>query len=91
MIKFPKGFYFGSATSATQSEGSFENDGKGKDIWDKWHELEPYKFFDEVGPQTTTSMYKYYKEDIQLLKQVGHNSFRTSISWARLFPEGLEK
>lgn len=89
MIKFPKGFYFGSATSATQSEGSFKGDGKGKDIWDKWHELEPYKFFDEVGPQTTTSMYKHYKEDIVLLKKVGHNSFRTSISWARLFPEGF--
>ncbi len=88
MIKFPEGFYFGSAISATQSEGSFENDGKGKDIWDEWYRIEPEKFFNEVGPETTTSMYKHYKEDIQLLKQVGHNSFRTSISWARLFPKG---
>ena len=33
ILTFPKNFYFGSATSATQSEGTFEGDGKGKDIW----------------------------------------------------------
>lgn len=88
MIKFPKDFYFGSAISAPQSEGNFENDGRGKDIWDEWFRIEPEKFFNQIGPDVTTSMYKYYKEDIQLLKKVGHNSFRTSISWSRLFPKG---
>ena len=44
MIKFPKGFYFGSATSATQSEGSIEGDGKGDNIWDLWYELEPVSY-----------------------------------------------
>ena len=34
MIKFPENFYFGSATSATQSEGSSQEGGKGKNIWD---------------------------------------------------------
>ncbi|NBI07212.1 glycoside hydrolase family 1 protein [Senegalia massiliensis] len=88
MLRFPEKFYFGSASSATQSEGSFEGDGKGKDIWDQWFESEPEKFYGEVGPNKTTAMYKNYKEDIKLLKQTGHNSFRTSISWARLFPKG---
>lgn len=88
MLKFPKGFYFGSATSATQSEGTFEGDGKGEDIWGKWFEIEPEKFHKQIGPDTTTAMYKHYKEDVPLLKETGHNSFRTSISWARLFPEG---
>ncbi len=88
MIKFPKGFYFGSATSATQSEGSFEGDGKGKDIWDEWYRIEPEKFHNQVGPTNTTSMYTHYKDDVELLKQTGHNSYRTSISWARLFPKG---
>ncbi|OUZ18525.1 6-phospho-beta-glucosidase [Enterococcus cecorum] len=36
-------------------------------------------------------MYTKYKEDIQLMKQVGHNSFRTSIQWSRLIPEGVGK
>ena len=88
MLKFPEGFYFGSAISAPQSEGNYEGDGRGKDIWDEWYRIEPEKFFNEVGPDITTSMYKHYKEDIQLLKQVGHNSYITSISWSRLFPKG---
>lgn len=91
MIKFPEGFYFGSATSSTQCEGAHTDDLKGKDIWDIWYEEEPYKFFDGVGPQDTSTFYKNYKSDIQLLKKVGNNSFRTSISWSRLFPQGFGK
>lgn len=90
MIKFPENFYFGSATSATQSEGSSLEGGKGKNIWDLWYELEPHRFWGEIGPENTSTFYKNYKEDIKLLKQVGHNSFRTSINWARLFPKGRE-
>lgn len=88
MIKFPQNFYFGSATSSTQSEGSHDDGLKGKDIWDIWYEEEPYKFFGGVGPKDTSTFYKNYKSDIKLLKQTGHNSFRTSISWSRLFPNG---
>ena len=89
MIKFPEGFYFGSATSATQCEGSGENDGRGKNIWDLWFEEESCRFHGSVGPGTTSAFYRNYKEDIQLMKQTGHNSFRTSISWSRLFPQGF--
>ena len=89
MIKFPEGFYFGSATSATQCEGRGENDGRGKNIWDLWYEEESYRFYESVGPGTTSTFYRNYKEDIQLMKQTGHNSFRTSISWSRLFPQGF--
>lgn len=88
MIKFPKDFYWGSATSAPQSEGANLKDGKKESIWDFWHQLEPYKFFNQVGPQTTTNIYENYKEDVKLLKKTGHNSFRTSISWSRLIPDG---
>lgn len=89
MIKFPQGFYFGSATSATQCEGSEENDGRGKNIWDLWYEEESFRFHGSVGPGTTSSFYRNYKEDIELMRQTGHNSFRTSISWSRLFPLGF--
>lgn len=89
MIKFPENFYFGSATSSTQSEGAHEETLKGKDIWDVWYEEEPYKFHNEIGPKNTSTFYKNYKEDILLLKKTGHNSFRTSISWSRMFPKGF--
>lgn len=41
-----------------------------------------------MGPQDTSTFYDNYKEDIKLLKEVGHNSFRTSIQWSRLIPDG---
>ncbi|UFT99147.1 glycoside hydrolase family 1 protein [Radiobacillus kanasensis] len=86
--KFPKGFWWGSATSATQIEGAAHEDGKGLNIWDHWYEQEPNRFFDEVGPQTTSNFYHTYKEDIARMKEIGHNSFRFSISWSRLIPGG---
>lgn len=88
MLRFPEGFYFGSATSATQCEGGSPGDGRGKNIWDLWFEEEKYKFHGEIGPKDTSAFYLNYKEDIKLMKETGHNSFRTSISWSRLFPKG---
>ncbi|MEC2222605.1 MULTISPECIES: glycoside hydrolase family 1 protein [Heyndrickxia] len=89
--KFPEGFWWGSATSATQIEGASREDGKGINIWDYWYEQEPNRFFDGVGPEKTSDFYHRYKEDIQLMKEIGHNSFRMSISWSRLIPGGVGK
>lgn len=87
MIKFPENFYWGSAISATQSEGTVEGDNKTENVWDYWYSIEPYKFHNNIGPKDTSKMYENYREDIKLLKEVGNNSYRTSISWARLIPE----
>lgn len=88
MIQFPKDFYFGSATSSTQSEGSIAEDGKGQNIWDYWFAMEPEKFHHQIGLQHTSTFYEHYKEDIRLMKETGHNSCRISISWSRMFPTG---
>ena len=88
-FKFPKDFWWGSAASGPQTEGVYEGDNKGESIWDYWYEKEPEKFFNRVGPDTASAFYQKYKEDIQLMKQTGHNSFRTSIQWSRLIPEGV--
>lgn len=88
MIRFPDNFYFGSATSATQCEGAYNKDGKGLNIWDLWSDKEPNRFFNGVLSYDTSTFYDNYKDDIKLLKDIGHNSFRTSISWSRLFPKG---
>lgn len=45
MIKFPKGFLYGTATSATQSEGAGNIDNKSENIWDYWYKIDPYKFY----------------------------------------------
>lgn len=87
--KFPDGFWWGSATSATQIEGAANEGGKGKNIWDEWYNQEKNRFFDEVGPETTSDFYHTYKEDIARMKSIGHNTFRFSISWSRLIPGGV--
>src|SRR5690554_424961 len=84
---FPNDFWWGSASSATQIEGS-DNGIKGKDIWDHWYQSEPNRFFDQIGPGQTSDFYHHYQEDIKNMKQTGHNSFRLSISWSRLIPGG---
>lgn len=85
---FPTSFWWGSASSATQSEGAIHNTGKGDSIWDLWFKEEPKRFFDGVSSENASTFYDNYKSDIQLMKETGHNSFRTSISWSRLIPEG---
>ena len=87
--KFPEGFWWGTATSGPQSEGAGDVDGKKMSIWDYWYKEEPERFFDNVGPQDTSTFYVNYKDDIKLLKETGHNSFRTSIQWSRLIPDGV--
>ncbi|VTP61888.1 6-phospho-beta-glucosidase gmuD [Leclercia adecarboxylata] len=86
---FPENFWWGSACSATQTEGESQGSGKGLSIWDHWFAAEPNRFHNGVGPQNTSTFYQHWKADIQLLKQLNHNSFRTSISWARLIPDGV--
>ena len=99
MVKyeFPENFWWGSAASGPQTEGVYPGDGKGESLWDYWYEAEPEKFFNQVGPDKASRVYRKYPEDIQLMKATGHNSFRTSIQWSRFLdrdgninPEGAE-
>ncbi|MDK2805022.1 MAG: 6-phospho-beta-glucosidase [Thermoanaerobacterium sp.] len=87
--KFPENFWWGSATSATQIEGAANEDGKGMNVWDYWYKQVPNRFFNGVGPDVTSDFYHRYKDDIKLMKEIGHNSFRLSISWSRLIPGGV--
>ena len=62
MIKFKDNFYFGSASSATQSEGAWnKRNGKGKNIWDYWFETESFRFHNGVGPQDTSTFIRTIK------------------------------
>ncbi|MBC5627916.1 glycoside hydrolase family 1 protein [Clostridium sp. NSJ-6] len=82
---FPKGFWWGSATSGPQSEGNFNK--PHKSVFDYWYEIEPEAFFNKVGPEVTSNFYNSYKEDLAMLKEIGLNSFRTSIQWTRLIKD----
>lgn len=82
---FPENFWWGSATSGPQSEGSFNK--PHKSVFDYWYEIEPEIFFDRVGPEVTSNFYNSYKADLAMLKEIGLNSFRTSIQWTRLIKD----
>lgn len=80
---------WGAAASATQTEGASSEDNKAKNIWDYWYEIEPELFHEGVGPMDTSDFYHQYKKDIERMKAIHLNSFRTSISWSRLLPDGV--
>ncbi|MDO2949834.1 glycoside hydrolase family 1 protein [Aeromonas simiae] len=86
--RFPDTFWWGSASSAPQAEGASLQGGKAPTIWDHWFAIEPHRFHQQVGPADTSTFYQHFSDDIALMAQIGHNSFRTSIAWARLLPEG---
>lgn len=86
-LSFPQDFWWGSAWSAEQAEGR-GNTGKGRTQWDMSWDKYPNRFHHGINTDVTTDFFNRYPEDIQLMKQTGHNSFRISISWARMFPQG---
>ena len=88
MYTFPEKFLWGAAASAPQTEGAAMIDGKSPSTWDKWFELEPDLFYNHVGPADTSDTYHRYKEDVALMKKMNLNSYRTSIAWTRLLPDG---
>jgi len=85
---FPENFNWGVATSAYQTEGAWNSNGKGPSIWDSFTNE---KDFSNGNGNTATDFYHNYKEDIKRIKKLNLTSFRFSISWARIFPNGIGK
>lgn len=81
-----KGFLWGASTSATQVEGAWKKDGKGETIWDYYSKNKA--IFNEHTCFDACNCYNRTQEDIALMKQLGLNSYRFSLSWARMIPEG---
>ncbi|XP_069481115.1 lactase-like protein isoform X1 [Ambystoma mexicanum] len=86
---FPSGFSWGVGSSAFQTEGAWDKDGKGKSIWDVFTHKKGKVFMNETADSSCESYYKV-KEDIDLLKELKVNHYRFSISWPRLIPTGIK-
>lgn len=82
-----KEFLWGSATAAYQCEGAWDKDGKGKGEWDYFNHHSVLNIHNENGDDAC-DFYHRYKEDIDLMVEGGQNSYRFSISWARILPTG---
>ncbi len=84
---FPKDFLWGTATASYQIEGAFDKDGKGKSIWDTFTHT-PGKIKNNENGDTAVDHYHRYKEDIGLMSDIKLNSYRFSLAWTRLIPDG---
>ncbi|WP_303861019.1 glycoside hydrolase family 1 protein [Alkalibaculum bacchi] len=83
-------FLWGSATAAYQCEGAWDTDGKGLGEWDFFNH-KSLKNINHVDGDIACDFYHRYKEDLDLLAKGGQNTFRFSISWARIMPNGTGK
>ncbi|XP_014208505.1 myrosinase 1-like [Copidosoma floridanum] len=88
LTTLPDGFLMGVGVSALQTEGAWNESGKSETIWDHYTHTYPEKIADGSNVDVATDFYHKYKEDIQLVKDIGFNTFRFSISWSRIFPSG---
>ncbi|WP_040213450.1 GH1 family beta-glucosidase [Clostridium polynesiense] len=86
-MKFSKDFLFGAASASYQVEGAWNEDGKGVSNWDVFSKI-PGKTFEGTNGDIAVDHYHRYKEDIKLMAEMGLESYRFSISWPRIIPNG---
>ncbi len=87
IYQFPEGFVWGSATAAYQIEGSPLADGAGPSIWQRFAHTPGRMLNDDTG-DVACDHYNRWREDIAIMKELGMQAYRFSISWSRVLPEG---
>ncbi len=85
---FGDDFTWGVATAAFQIEGAYDHEGKGQSIWDVFSAKKGNIQYGHK-PGDACDFYNRYESDIDLVKQLNIPNFRFSISWSRVFPEGI--
>ena len=85
-MSFQKEFIFGVSTAAFQIEGATAENGRTPSIWDTFCQ-EDGRIFENDNGDTACDHYHRYKEDIAIIKDLGVDSYRFSISWPRIFPK----
>ncbi len=85
--EFPKGFYWGAATASYQIEGAWNEDGKSESIWDRFSHTPGRIRRGETGDRACDH-YHRWRSDLDLMKGMGLNAYRFSLSWPRIMPQG---
>lgn len=84
----PPGFTFGASTSAFQIEGATTLDGRGPSIWDAFCRR-PGAVTGGDTADRACEHYVRYREDVALAADLGVDTYRFSVSWPRVMPDGL--
>ncbi|MEU7803172.1 GH1 family beta-glucosidase [Micromonospora arborensis] len=86
-LRFPDNFGWGAATSAYQIEGAAKEDGRGESVWDTFSRVPGRTRNGDTG-DVAADHYHRYAEDLDLMRDLGLRSYRFSISWPRIQPDG---
>lgn len=87
-MSFPEHFTWGAATSAYQIEGAWDEDGKGMSVWDMFTR-NPGHIWQGASGKVACNHYHNIEEDVALMASVGLQAYRFSISWPRIYPQGV--
>ena len=86
-MSFPEDFSWGSATASYQIEGAYQDGGRSMSIWDTFSHT-PGKVFQGHTGDVACDHYHRYMEDIKIMKDLGIQSYRFSLAWPRIIPNG---
>ena len=84
---FPPDFTWGAATAAYQIEGAASVGGRGESIWDRFTSI-PGNIANGDTGEVACDSYHRYSEDVRLMRELGLDAYRFSISWPRVVPDG---
>jgi beta-glucosidase/6-phospho-beta-glucosidase/beta-galactosidase len=87
MMSFQDDFTWGVATSSFQIEGATRTDGRGPSIWDTFCAT-PGKVANGDNGGVACDHYNLFEEDIRIMQEMGVQSYRFSLAWPRMFPNG---
>ncbi|XP_046430432.1 myrosinase 1-like [Neodiprion fabricii] len=88
-LTFPSNFSIGAATASYQIEGAWNTSDKGENVWDWFTHNYPDSIADGSNGDVACDSYNQYEVDVALLKNMGVDFYRFSISWSRILPNGF--
>ncbi|MEL4503361.1 GH1 family beta-glucosidase [Luteococcus sp. H138] len=87
-MKFNDEFVFGTATASYQVEGAHDEGGRTPSIWDTQCRT-PGKVHGGDTGDVACDQYHRWDEDLEIIKSLGLQAYRFSISWSRVIPDGV--